>query len=363
MSKDYYKILGVEKSATEEEIKKSFRKLAHKFHPDKKTGDEAKFKEVNEAYQVLSNKEKRQKYDQFGSNFEQQGGFGGGAGWEDFMNASRGGGQSDGGFQFDFGDIMGDLFGFGGGGRGGKKNRRGKDIQVDIEISFEEAVFGVDREINLTKNNNCGVCNGSGAEPGSSIKNCNECNGRGRVNRVQQTILGAMQTAVTCPKCNGAGEISEKECKHCSGRGFEKSESNYKFKIPAGISNGETIRISGKGENIGKNATSGDLYVVVHVKTHREFKRSGADIYSDLVVNYPQAVLGATIGANTVDGEKNVLVPAGTQSGQQIRLKGLGAYRLNRSGRGDHFLKVIVDVPKKVSRKVRKLLKDLESEL
>lgn len=361
MSKDYYKILGVEKGASEEDVKKAFRKLAHKFHPDKKTGNEAKFKEVNEAYQVLSSKEKRQKYDQFGSNFDQQGGFGGGAGWEDFMNASRG--QGNGSFQFDFGDIMGDLFGFGGGGRGGKKSRRGKDIQVDIEIGFEEAVFGVEREINLTKNNNCSVCDGSSAEPGSSIKSCNECNGRGQVNRVQQTILGAMQTTVTCPSCNGAGEKPEKECKHCDGRGFEKSESNYKFKIPAGISNGETIRISGKGENVGKNATSGDLYVVVHVKQHKEFKRSGADIYSDLVVNYPQAVLGETMDVNTVDGNKKVLVPAGTQSGQQIRLKGLGAYRLNRSGRGDHFLKVIVDVPKKVSRKAKSLLKDLEREL
>ncbi|MCF6276695.1 MAG: molecular chaperone DnaJ [Candidatus Magasanikbacteria bacterium] len=359
MSKDYYKILGVEKSATDDEVKKAFRKLAHKFHPDKKTGDEAKFKEVNEAYQVLGKPEKRQKYDQFGSNFDQQGGFGGGAGWEDFMNASRG--QSGGGFQFDFGDIVGDLFGFGG--NRNRKGKRGKDIQVDIEISFEDAVFGIEREINLTKNNNCDVCAGSGAEPGSNIKTCRECNGQGQVSRVQQTILGAIQTNAVCSSCNGVGDKAEKECKHCNGRGFEKSASSYKFKIPAGISNGETIRISGKGENLGKNATSGDLYVVVHVKSHKEFKRSGADIYSNLTVNYPQAVLGETVEVNTVDGKKKVVVPSGTQSGQQIRLRGLGAHRLNRSGRGDHFLKVIVNIPKRVSRKAKKLLKELESEL
>ena len=225
MSKDYYKTLGVEKSASADELKKAFRKLAHKYHPDKQGGDEAKFKEVNEAYQVLGNEQKRAQYDQYGADFESQGGFGGGAGWEDFMRASRG----QGGAQFDFGDIdLGDLFGgmFGGGGRR-QRQRRGNDIQVDVQIEFKEAVFGVEKEIRLNKNNNCDVCAGSGAEPGSNVKKCAECNGHGQVKQVQRTILGAMQTVATCPSCAGAGEKAEKSCKHCGGDGRVRSESVY----------------------------------------------------------------------------------------------------------------------------------------
>jgi molecular chaperone DnaJ len=207
------------------------------------------------------------------------------------------------------------------------------------------------------------VCNGTGAEPGSSKKTCDECNGRGQVNRVQQTMFGAMQTAVICPKCSGAGEMAEKECKHCNGKGFEKSESVYKFKIPAGINNGETIRISGKGESVGVSGTSGDLYVVVHIKQHKKFKRQGADVFSEAIIIYPQAVIGDTIEVDTLDGKKKVVIPNGTQSGQQIRLKNLGAYHLNRNSRGDHYLKIIVDVPKRVSRKAKKLLEELKNEL
>lgn len=367
MSKDYYKILGVEKGASAEEVKKAFRKLAHEHHPDKPGGDEAKFKEVNEAYQVLGNAEKRKQYDQFGSDFQSQGGFGGGMGWDDFMRAARGQGGS-GGAQFDFGgldldDLFGGLFGFGG--RGGQKRRksRGSDIQVDVELEFREAAFGTEKEIRLLKNNACDVCGGSGVEPGSKMKTCEACRGQGQIRRVQQTILGAMQIAAICGACGGRGEAAEKKCRHCGGNGVMQSESKYNVKIPAGISGGESIRLSGYGESAGAGSATGDLYVTAHVRPDSRFERDGFDIHTEARVSYPQAALGATINIETLDGDKRVVIPEGTQSGASIRLRGLGVPRLNRSGRGDHYLRVIVDVPKKVSRSARKLLEELSGEV
>lgn len=368
MSKDYYNILGVDKSASSEEVKKAFRKLAHKYHPDKKGGDEAKFKEVNEAFQVLGDKEKRAQYDQYGADFDQQGGFGGGANWEDFMRAARG--QGGGGFNvnfggFDMGDIFGDMFGFGGGGgRGGRRGQaRGNDIQVDVEISFHDAAFGIDREIKLVKNNACDVCDGSGAEPGSPIESCGECGGAGEVRRVQQTILGAIQTMSACTRCRGVGNIPSKRCKHCGGDGMVRGESVYKVKIPAGIAHGESIRLSGKGESAGLGSTPGDLYVRVHVRPEKGWERDGYDVHSSLSISFPQAVLGDTVSVDTLSGEKKVVVPSGTQSGQVIRLKELGVTRLHGSGRGDHYIHVKVDVPKRVSRKAKKLIEELGHEL
>lgn len=373
MAKDYYKILGVDKNASAEEIKKAFRKLAHQHHPDKKGGDESKFKEINEAFQVLGNDAKRKQYDQFGADFEQQGGFGGGAGWEDFMRAARGqGGQGGGGFQngggFDFGGFdMGDLFssfGFGGGsgsGRGG--HARGNDIQVDIQLEFREAVFGVDKEIKLTKINACDVCGGTGAEPGSKKTTCAECKGQGQVRRVQQTILGAMQTVGVCPACQGEGQTSEHKCKHCRGEGRVRSDSTYKIKIPAGINNGGVIRLSGMGEHPGRGGVAGDLYVRVHVRPDSKFVREGNDIYTEEHISFPQAALGVTLEIDTLDGRKKIAVPEGTQSQQQIRLKGLGVPEVNGSRRGDHYVKIIVDVPKKISRAAKKLIEELGSEL
>jgi molecular chaperone DnaJ len=363
MSKDYYKILGVEKGASSDEIKKAFRKLAHQYHPDKQGGDEAKFKEVNEAYQVLGNDEKRQKYDQFGSDFENQGGFGGGAGWEDFMRAARGqGGQ---GAQFDFGGMdLGDLFGgmFGGGGRSARQHR-GNDIQVDVKLTFREAVFGAEKEIRLHKLNACATCSGSGAEPGSSLKTCEECKGQGQVRRIQQTIIGAMQTVATCGTCAGRGQVPEKRCKTCTGTGRVKSDSTYTVKIPAGIDTGGTIRLSGYGESGGAAGSSGDLYVVVHVESDKSFTREGDHIYTDLTISYPQAVLGDTVEIETLDGKKKIVIPEGVQSHEQIRLKGLGVPRLQSSGRGDHFVRVLVHTPKKVSKKAKQLLNELKEEL
>lgn len=357
MAKDYYKILGVDKGASAEEIKKAFRKQAHQHHPDKKGGDEAKFKELNEAFQVLGDDAKRKQYDQFGADFEQRGGFGGGAG----------GFQGFEGMNFDFGnfggfgDAFGDMFGFGGGQRGGPK--RGNDIQVDVQLEFRDAVFGVEKEIRLTKVNACDVCSGNGAEPGSKLSQCSECKGQGQVRRLQQTILGAIQTMAQCAKCQGAGQIPEKQCKHCRGEGRVRSEVNYKMKIPAGIDTGGTIRLSGKGEYPGKGGTPGDLYVRVHVRADKNLVREGYDIYTEARVSYPQAVLGAKIAIETLDGQKIIEVPEGTQSQQKIRLRDLGVPHLNGSRRGDQYVTVIVDVPKKVSRTAKKLLEDLAKEL
>lgn len=368
MSKDYYKILGVEKNASQDEIKKAFRKKAHEFHPDKKGGDEAKFKEVNEAYQVVGDEAKRKQYDQFGSDFDSQGGFGGGMNWEDFMRATRGqGGAQAGGFNFnmggmDFGDIFGDMFGFGGG-RGGRRQNRGHDIQMDIELDFRESVFGVEKELRLNKNNNCDVCNGSGQEPGSKMITCNECKGKGQTVQVQRTIFGNVQTAVTCFLCNGSGNIPEKSCKHCGGKGTMKSESKYSIKIPAGIHDGATIRLDGKGESGGAGGVPGDLYVVVHVRPDKTFVREGDDIYIRIPISYAQAVLGATVEVETLEGKKKMEIPEATQSHTKIRLKGMGVPHLRSSGKGDQYVEVIIDVPKRVSRSARKLLEELENEL
>lgn len=366
MPKDYYNILGIEKSASADEIKKAFRKLAHKYHPDKPAGDEAKFKEVNEAYQVLGDEQKRKQYDQFGATFDQQGGFGGGANWDDFMRAARGQGGFQGNANFggvDLGDIFGEMFGFSARGGRGRGRQRGNDVQVDVEIDFRGAVFGTEKEIRLTKKNPCDVCSGSGAEPGAEVKTCDKCNGQGQVRRVQQTILGAMQTVGPCPSCGGAGKKASVNCKHCGGDGIVRNESHYKIKIPAGIDNGEAIRLSGKGEAAGPQGAPGDLYVRVHVKPEKGFSRDGYDLYSEARISYPQAVLGDKIEIDTLEGKKKLVIPSGTQSHQQFRLKGLGVTRLHGSGRGDQYVTVIVDVPKKVGRKAKKLLETLKETL
>lgn len=364
MSKDYYKILGVEKNASQEEIKKAFRKLAHKYHPDKKGGDEQKFKEINEAFQVLGDATKRGQYDQFGSTFDQQGGFGGGMNWDDFMRAARGAGG--GGFNVNFGgfdmnDLFGDIFGFGGGSAG--RRERGSDIQVDVKLSFREAAFGAEKKIQLMKKNPCSVCAGTGAEPGSKLATCETCAGQGRVAHVQRTILGSMQTVTTCRICHGQGQMPEKKCKQCGGSGIERSESLYTVKIPAGIDNGESIRLSGKGESAGANGAAGDLYIRVSVQDEPGFERRGTDIYSETHISFPQAVLGDTVEINTLDGTKKLSIPPGTQSHQQFKLKGYGIPFIHSSRRGDQYVKIIVDIPKHPGRSAKKLIEELRDEL
>ncbi|MBI4427162.1 MAG: molecular chaperone DnaJ [Candidatus Magasanikbacteria bacterium] len=373
MSKDYYKILGVEKNATQDELKKAFKKLAMQHHPDRPGGDEKKFKEINEAFQVLGDAEKRKKFDQFGSDFEQQGGWGGAGGsWEDVMNAFRqqqGGGQ--GGFSFNFGGAdfsdlfggFGDIFGSASARHGRASARQGRDIQVDIEIDFKEAAFGVEKELSLRKQSKCDVCGGTGGEPGSKIETCGTCRGQGQVTQVQRTFLGAMQTVVSCSACNGRGKKSTKTCKHCGGDGILAKTFSINIKIPAGIDDGQSIRLSGHGEAAPHGGQSGDLYVQAHVKHQKVFHREGSDVYTDNEINFTQAVLGDKIEVETIDGVIKVVVPEGTESGQLIRLRGHGIQHLGHSGRGDHYVRVKIRVPRRVSRGAKKLLEELKSEL
>jgi molecular chaperone DnaJ len=369
-NKDYYKILGVNKNASEDEIKKAFRTLAHKHHPDKTGGDSAKFKEINEANQVLSDKAKRAQYDQYGSEFVNQAGAGGGYGGG---NPFAGGAGAGGGFEFNFGNMedmgdlfgnVGEMFGFGGGGRsrGGARVARGEDIAVDVELSLHDAVFGVEETFHMNKLAQCTTCSGSGAAPGSSTETCKQCGGHGQVTRIQNTILGAMQTAVQCPDCHGAGKKPEKACSECRGTGTKKRDDEITIKIPAGIHQGETIRVSGRGAAAAHGGTAGDLYVRVHVRREKDLDVEGDEIYSTAHISFPTATLGGEVETKTVEGMVTVKIPEGVQSGELIRLKHKGGMR--RGGaRADHFVRVIVDTPKKVSRSAKKLLEELQKEL
>jgi molecular chaperone DnaJ len=361
MAKDYYKILGVEKNASPEEIKKAFRRLAHEHHPDKVGGNEEKFKEINEAYQVVGNPDKRRQYDQFGADFEQQGGFGGGAGWEDFMRAARGGG---GGFQninFDFGnmgDMFGDIFGFGG--NRGRANR-GDDVQVDLNLEFKEAIFGVTKNIVLNLLAKCDHCHGNRAEPGTKITDCATCGGAGRVMRNQQTFFGVFQTASVCPTCHGDGKSYERKCSNCRGEGVVRSNQEIELKIPAGVEDQSALKVSGRGQADMNGGLSGDLYVNIRVRPDKNFERRGADIYSSVKINIVEATLGRSVEVLTVDGAVDLEIPAGTQPHTRLRLKGRGVPTAR--GRGDHFVEVIVEVPERVSRAGKKLLEELREEI
>ncbi|MBT4722619.1 molecular chaperone DnaJ [Candidatus Falkowbacteria bacterium] len=353
MSKDYYKTLGIEKNANQDEIKRAFRKLAHKYHPDKPDGDEAKFKECNEAYQVLGNEQKRQQYDQFGSSFDQQGGFGGGMGWEDFMSQAR---QGGGGASFDFGDIgdiFGDVFGFG---RNSRRQAKGADIQIDLQISFKDSVFGVDQTVELYKATKCSKCNGNGAEPGTPIEECKTCNGQGKIKKIQKTFLGAIQTATTCQDCHGEGKKAKTPCGKCAGTGISNEKERIEIKVPAGIEADSTLRMSGKGNAAPKGGIAGDLYVRIFVKQDSEFLRKGNDIVKFEKISFKQAALGDKLDVKTLDGEISLKVPAGTQPNTKFRLKGKGVPYLNSSGRGDLYIQVEVEVPTKLNKEQKKAL-------
>jgi molecular chaperone DnaJ len=359
MSKDYYKILGVEKNASPEEIKKAFKKLALQHHPDRPGGNEAKFKEANEAYQVLGDKDKRARYDQFGSDFDQQGGFGG-ASWEDVMNQFRhgGGGQFSGA---DFGDIFGDIFGgFGGGGR---TQNQGRDIQVDVETDFKQAAFGFEKELNLRKQAVCDVCNGNGAEPGSKLETCPTCKGKGQVVQMQRTFLGSVQTVAPCNTCHGRGQKAAKGCKHCGGSGVTPKNTSLKVKIPAGIDDGQAIKISGQGEAAAFGGRSGDLFVRVHVHPHKGWERDGFDVYSLAEINFADAVLGGQTMVETLDGQVELKIPEGTEAGALIRLRGKGITQLGRTNRGDHLVRIKIRIPKKINKDLKKKLDELRGEL
>jgi molecular chaperone DnaJ len=358
MSKDYYKILGLEKGASAEEIKKAFRKKAHEHHPDKAGGDEAKFKEVNEAYQVLSDSKKKAQYDQFGSGFEQAGaGFGGFNGFGGFANG--GGVHVD---MDDLGDLfggIGDIFGFGGGQRESRRHK-GNDLRIMIEITFLEAVFGVEKTVKIGKKIVCDHCHGNMAEPGTKIETCSTCHGSGRVSKVQRTILGNVQMQGVCDTCQGEGKTYKEKCKKCGGQGVISGQEELRIKIPAGIDDGEAIRLSGKGEAGSRGASAGDLLVVVRVENDRRWSREGNSIYSNIEISFAQAALGDKIDVETVDGKLSLKIPPGTQSGTSFKLRGKGVSNLRGLGRGDHFVKVIVRTPTNLNRRQRKLLEEMD---
>lgn len=352
--RDYYEVLGVKKDASADEIKKAFRRAAIEHHPDR-GGDEEKFKELNEAYEVLKDTDKRKRYDQFG-----HAGVGGAAGGNPFADGGfPGGGQN---VNFDFGDLgLGDIFGsfFGGGQQQGGRPRqaRGRDVEAGVEISFEEAVFGTEADLSLRLDDTCKHCKGTTAEPGYELKTCDQCKGSGQVMNVTRTIFGNIQQAGICPKCHGSGKVPEKICSVCKGKGVQAKRQVVQLKIPAGIDDGATIRLREHGEAVA-NGPKGDLYVNVRVKSHKKFTREGDLILSEEHVGMIGAALGTEIEVETVDGPVRMKVPAGTQSGSDFKLSNHGVPHLKGNSRGAHIVTIIVDTPTKLSRKQRDLLEE-----
>ncbi|MBI4239568.1 molecular chaperone DnaJ, partial [Candidatus Uhrbacteria bacterium] len=355
---DYYEILGVPKGASQEEIKKAFRTLAHKYHPDKKGGDEKKFKQVNEAYQVLSDPQKRQQYDQFGRTFDQ-----GGAGnysWDDFARQSGFGAR---GVDFgDLGDIFGDFFGMGARKGSTRRRPRGNDIAVDVTIDFVESVFGTKKDVKLYKTIVCKRCSGNGAEPGTPIGTCKVCGGTGQTTKVQPTILGNIQVSASCTNCQGQGKTVEKPCHDCHGKGVVKGDSTLSVTIPAGISEGEALRLTSQGEAAPHGGVAGDLFINIRVKPDKRFERQGNDIIVRLPIKLSQAILGDTLQIETLDGPFEVKIPAGTQSGKVCKYEKLGVPYLQKQGRGSLVVVVDVKIPENLNRKQREILEKLREE-
>ena len=347
--RDYYEILGVNKGAADDELKKAYRQVAKKYHPDVNPGDkeaESKFKEANEAYEVLSNSEKRQKYDAYGH-----------AGVD--PNFGAGGGGFGGGFDFgDIGDIFGSFFG-GGFGGGAVRNgpQRGSNVEASITLTFDEAVFGCTKEISYSKIDNCSECSGTGAKRGTNPESCPTCRGAGQVRSTQRTILGNVSTTRPCDTCRGTGTIIKNPCTSCSGQGQKRATTTRKVNIPAGIDNGQTLRVQQDGNAGKKGGPSGDLLVNIKVKPHKLFDRRGFDIYCEVPITFSQAALGASIEVPTIDGKIKYDIPEGTQGGTVIRLKNKGVQLLNGKGRGDEHITVVVDVPTKLNEKQKEALK------
>lgn len=366
--KDYYKILGVSRDASQEEIKKAFYKLAHKYHPDK-GGDPEKFKEINEAYQVLGNKEKRAQYDKFGTTFDNMAGAGyqhsgGFSPFEgfDFDFSSFG---KERGFDFDtsiFEEIFGDFFGEGSPFSSGKKRKKEKDIIIDLYISLEEAYSGVEKVITLSKYKECDECKGSGMVLGSKEKECPSCRGSGRVKEIKNTIFGTFAKTSTCPQCNGIGSVPEEKCRKCRGEGRIWGREDLKISIPAGIEDSETIKIPGKGEKGKRGILSGDLYVRIHIEPHSRFKRRGDDIFYETTISFSEAVLGTKKDIPTLGGTVELKIPPGTQNGKLLRLRGMGMPHLNKRGNGDMYVKVNVKIPTKLTKRQKELIEKLKEE-
>lgn len=366
--KDYYQILGVDKKASKEDIKKAFRKLAHQYHPDKKDGNTEKFKEVNEAYSVLSDENKRAQYDTYGQTFTNgnnagAGGFGGFSGnWEDFVKQSgfsaQGGPSSGWDFSaegFDLGDIFGEFFG----GRRGR-SKRGRDISIDIELSFAESIFGTERNILLNKVSVCTTCNGSGGKKGTETITCEVCNGKGRIREVKRSILGSIEIAKNCENCGGSGKVPKEKCDTCNGAGILKKEEEIKVKIPSGIDDGEMIRLSGAGEAV-KGGQHGDLYIKTHVKKHKNFRKEGDDLVMNLEIKLSDALLGAEYEIETLDGLSKLKIPEGVNTGDVLLIKDKGVPKQGKN-RGDILVKIKVAIPKKLSKSAKEAVEKLKKE-
>ncbi|MBI4133523.1 molecular chaperone DnaJ [Candidatus Uhrbacteria bacterium] len=358
MAKDYYKILGVGKSAGADEIKAAFRKLAHEHHPDKTGGNAEKFKEALEAYQVLSNAEKRQQYDQFGTTF-------GEAGAPGFGGFGRGSEQFDFGSVFtefpDLSEIIGQMFGARGT-RTETRRSRGRDIEKDLELTFLEAVFGATKTVELYSHVACGRCEGTGAEAGSKIVACTRCGGSGQTRTAHRTILGTFEALTTCDACRGVGKKPKDECVRCRGTGITRELHKLEVKIPPGAEDGGVVRVSDEGEAAPHGGSSGNLYLRLHVKSDPRFERHGQDIFSRVPVKFVTAAGGGTVSIETVDGSVELKIPAGTQSGALFRLRGKGVPHIRRAGRGDHIVEVAIEVPTKLSRKQRRLLEEFDED-
>ena len=383
--KDYYKILGVEKGASEDEVKKAFRTLAHKYHPDKQGGDAAKFKEASEAYSVLSDAGKRKQYDTFGSagpgyggggaggagGGNPFGGFGGnGAQGFDFSQFSQQfggqGGQGGQGFEFDLGDIFGDLFG-GGGSRGGRSGgvKRGRDLETDITLAFEEAVFGVEKQIVLDRHATCDHCKGNGGEPSTEMRTCATCNGKGKVTETRRSILGTFNTSRVCEECKGKGKIPKEKCKVCRGAGIQRKKEEVTVRIPAGVGSGETLQMDGFGEAV-SGGQSGNLFINLRVKPHALFTKNGLDLHTVVPVKVSAAILGSDYALQTLDGPIVLHIPEGVQHGDVLRVRGKGVPAQGGSKtsgrRGDILITVKIEIPKKVSKSARAALEQLQNE-
>lgn len=367
MAKDLYEVLGIKRDASDQEIKTAYRKLALQWHPDKHKGEkeaETKFKEINNAYETLSDKQKRQQYDTFGSTGG-GGGFGGG-----------GGGFSGGGFDFNgfsgggggFADIFESFFGgnAGGGARssGGRKSGkiRGNDIETQIKISFEDAVFGCEKELEITKPAKCDHCGGNGAEPGSSIVSCKTCSGSGEIRAIRNTILGQVSTTRTCDECSGEGKVPEKVCTSCHGTSRVRKKERVHVKIPAGVDNGSTIRLSGKGESGIKGGPDGDLYLHLLVQASKKFVRSGMDIHSEVNLHVLQAIMGDEIDVDTLYGSVKIKIAPGTEDGRVFKISDKGVTKIGDTIKGDHLVKVHIEIPKKLSKKEKELYEELAGE-
>ncbi len=360
MSKDYYQTLGVNKTASKDEIKKAFHKLAHSHHPDKNGGDDKKFKEVNEAYQTLSDDSKRSQYDRFGADGPQFGGGQQGGGFGGFGGFDPSG-FGQGGVEFDMGDL-GDIFGDFFGGGGGRRNAKpkGRDLETEVNITFKESIFGVVKKINLNKQSTCDVCLGTGAKTGTELKTCKDCDGKGQTTEIKRSILGSFKQVTNCKTCLGSGKIPEHKCSTCNGHGVFKKQSDVEIKIPEGINNGEMLRVYGYGESV-KGGATGDLYVRVKVESHHLFKRDEANLIMNLSIKLTDALLGMNYNLETLDGNKiEVKIPSGINHGELLRVKGRGV-PTNR-GRGDIIIKIQVKMPNKLSKNEKELVEKLKEE-